>query len=71
MVLPVVQEHAYMTTNRNFRSVREHLAERDLTNRKPFRTTAQQAAAKATARNVAGRWVSTAPRSFHHKREGA
>lgn len=38
--------------------------ERDMTNRKPYRTAAQKAEARATARLVNGRYVSSAPVSF-------
>lgn len=51
--------------SRNFRSVKEHAAERDFTNRKPYRTAAQKAEARRTARKVEGRWVSSAPITRH------
>lgn len=37
----------------------------DMTNRKPYRTAAQQADARATAVKVNGTYVSSAPVSYH------
>lgn len=37
----------------------------DMQNRKPFRTAAQKAEARRTARLVDGRYVSSAPVSYH------
>jgi hypothetical protein len=49
---------------------REHLAgeknpSRNMSNRKPYRTAAQRKQARATAKVIDGRHVSTAPRSYH------
>lgn len=52
--------------NRNYRSVREHLADRDLTNRKPYRTAKQKAVASDAVRIVDGRHVAKAPVTHHH-----
>jgi hypothetical protein len=38
---------------------------RNMLNRKPFRTKAQREVAIHTARKVDGRWVSSAPVSYH------
>ena len=38
---------------------------RDMTNRKPYRTAAQKVVAKQKVRIVDGRYVSSAPVSFH------
>ncbi|MFC0245785.1 hypothetical protein [Falsochrobactrum ovis] len=46
--------------------------ERDMTNRKPYRTAAQKVEARRTARLVDGRYVSNAPVSYHRApRRGA
>lgn len=43
----------------------------DMTNRKPFRTAAQKALARQTARKCEdGAWRSTAPVSFHRTAKG-
>jgi len=42
---------------------------RDYNNYKPYRTKAQKAVARATAKKVNGTWVSNAPRSFHARKE--
>ena len=55
--------------SRNLWSTADHLAKRDLRNGKPFRTAAQRIAARASARLVNGRFVSTAPVSFHAARD--
>ncbi|MCH6205270.1 MULTISPECIES: hypothetical protein [Brucella] len=39
--------------------------ERDMTNRKPYRTAAQKAEARASARLIDGRYVSNAPVTYH------
>lgn len=39
--------------------------DRDLNNRKPYRTKAQKAEARRTAKQVNGTWVSNAPVSYH------
>lgn len=44
--------------------------ERDMTNRKPFRTAEQKAEARRTARLVDGRHVSSAPVSFSSSKRG-
>ena len=54
-------------TKRDFRSIKEHFANRDFSNKKPYRTAAQKAEARRTARKVGGTWVSSAPKSFHPK----
>ncbi|MBO6542326.1 MAG: hypothetical protein JJ939_11575 [Alphaproteobacteria bacterium] len=38
---------------------------RNMLNRKPYRTKAQREVARLTARKVDGRWVSSAPVSYH------
>lgn len=38
---------------------------RDMQNRKPYRTAAQKAAARANAVQVNGTWVANAPVSYH------
>jgi hypothetical protein len=40
--------------SRNFRSIREHLSDRDLTNRKPYRTAAQKRRHAACGRRPVG-----------------
>ena len=42
---------------RNFRTTAEHLWDRDLTNRKPYRKAAYKADAKKIAKKVDGRWM--------------
>jgi hypothetical protein len=49
----------------DFRSIKEHLSDRDYLNRKPYRTSVQKAEAKRLARVVDGRWVSTASVTKH------
>lgn len=39
--------------------------ERDMKNKKPFRTAAQKQVARETAKKIDGRWVSNAPVSYH------
>lgn len=39
--------------------------ERDMTNRKPYRTAAQKIEARNRANKVDGRWVTTAPVCHH------
>ena len=42
--------------------------ERDYNNYKPYRTKAQKAEARRTARKVNGTWVSNAPVSYHKEK---
>jgi hypothetical protein len=52
----------------DYRSIKEHLAKRLFTNKKPYRTAAQKAEARCLARVVDGHWVSSAAVSFHNER---
>ena len=49
----------------DIRSLKEHLSNRNFLNRKPYRTASQKAEARRTAKLVDGRWVSSAPVTFH------
>jgi hypothetical protein len=40
--------------------------DRDMTNRKPYRTAEQKAVARETAKKINGTWVSNAPVSYHY-----
>jgi hypothetical protein len=42
----------------------------DMSNGKPYRTAAQKAEARRTAKKVNGTWVSNAPKSYHKRKPG-
>jgi hypothetical protein len=54
----------------NFRSIKEHLADRDYINRKPYRNAAQKADARRLAKMADGRWVSSAAVTRHAPERG-